>query len=125
MTLPRETLGASSRSRSAQRSLGSIVLGCEVILVFLGALTVFGLKVLPAPLALGGGGLVVLALMVTIPLLRFRWGYVVGWALHVIIVASGFLVGMMFVAGALFTALWCYCMITGARLDRVRSRALS
>jgi hypothetical protein len=107
--------------RSAQRSLGSIVLGFEFVIVFLGALVAFGLKVVPAPVALGGGAVLVVLMLVNIPLLRYRWGFALGWVLQAIVVASGLLVTMMFVVGAIFAGLWTYCMITGARLDRVNA----
>ena len=106
------------RARSAQESLGAIVLGFEVVVVFLGALVVFGLHALPAAQALGGGGLVIVLMLVAIPLLRFRVGYWLGWLVQLLVVASGFVVGMLFIVGALFTGIWTYAMITGARLDR-------
>ena len=107
-----------ARARSVQSSLGSIVLGFELIVVFLGALVVFGLKALPAAWALGGGAAMVLAMAATIGLMRFRWAFAVGWILQLIVVASGFLNPVLFIVGVLFTALWAYCMITGAKLDR-------
>jgi Protein of unknown function (DUF4233) len=107
--------------RSAQRSLGSIVLGFELVVVFLGALVIFGLKALPAAFALGGGAVLVALTIVTIPLLRYRWGFVLGWVLQAIVIAAGFLVPMMFIVGAIFAALWAYCMVTGARLDRANA----
>jgi hypothetical protein len=107
--------------RSAQRSLGSIVLGFELVVVFLGALVIFGLKALPAAYALGGGAVLVALMIVTIPLLRYRWGLVLGWVLQAIVIAAGFLVPMMFIVGAIFAALWAYCMVTGARLDRTNA----
>jgi hypothetical protein len=107
-----------------QESLGSIVLGFEVIIVFLGALVVFGLGALPAPVALGGGAALVVVMIITLGLLRHRWAFVVGWAIQVIVILSGFLVGMLFVVGAIFLALWAYCMIQGSRIDRAnRQRA--
>jgi hypothetical protein len=101
-----------------QESLGQIVLGFEVVIVFLGALVVFGLHALPPLPALGGGAIVVVAMLATVGLLRYRWGFVVGWILQFVVIAAGLLVGMFFVVGAIFTALWAYCMITGARIDR-------
>lgn len=108
----------SVQGRSIQRSLGSIVLGFELVVVFLGALVVFGLKALPAASALGGGAAMVIAMAATIALLRFRWAFTVAWILQLIVVASGFLNPVLFIVGVLFTGLWAYCMITGARLDR-------
>jgi hypothetical protein len=105
-------------ARSAQRSLGQIVLGFEFVVVLLGALVIFGLRVVPAWVALTGGAVVALAMLVTIPLMRYRWGFALGWVLQVVVVAAGFLITMMFIVGGIFTAMWTYCMITGAKLDR-------
>jgi hypothetical protein len=122
-----ETAGAAPprrrRQRSAQESLASIILGFEVIVVFLGALVVFGLHALPPAPALIGGGIIIVLMLLAIPLLRFRIGYWIGWLVQLIVVASGLLVGMLFIVGALFTAIWVYAMVTGARLDRGTARA--
>lgn len=119
---PRPRQPRAAQPRSVQRSLGSIVLGFELIVVFLGALVIFGLKALPAGWAFGGGAAMVLAMAGTIALLRFRWAFAIGWILQLIVVASGFLNGVLFIVGVLFTALWAYCMITGARLDRQQAQ---
>jgi hypothetical protein len=115
--------GRPRRARSTQESLGAIVLGFEVIVVFLAALVAFGLRSLPAATALGGGGVLILAMLVTLGLLRFRWGYAVGWAVEIAIVATGFVLPAMFVVGGFFAILWAYCMIQGARIDREKAAA--
>ena len=109
--------------RSVKRSLASIVLGFETIIVFLAALVFFGLGTLPPLVALGGGGLLILAFVATIALLQFRWAYVVGWILQVIVIASGLLNPVMFVVGAIFAAMWVYCMISGTRIDHQKEIA--
>ena len=113
------------RQRSLRESLGSIVLGFELIIVFLGALVVFGLKALPAAVALGGGAAVVVLMIVAILLLRFRIGYWLGWLVQLVVVLSGFLVGMLFIVGAIFAAIWAYAPIVGARLDRRKAAYLA
>jgi hypothetical protein len=107
----------SAGPRSVKRSLASIVLGFEVIVVFLGALVAFGLGAAPPAIALGGGAVLCLLFVATIALLRYPWSYPVGWVLQALVVASGFLVPAMFFVGALFAAMWTYCMITGTRID--------
>lgn len=115
--------------RSIRQSLAAIVLGFEVIVVFLAALVIWGLSQggvegsLPSWVALAAGGAIILALIVTIGLLRFSWAYPLGWAIQVLILASGFLNPAMFVVGALFGGMWWYCMVTGARIDRDRAAA--
>jgi hypothetical protein len=106
------------RQRSLRESLGSIVLGFELIVVFLGALVLFGLKALPAWLALGGGALVVVLMIAAIGLLRYRAGVVLGWIVQLLVVAAGFLQPAFFIVGAIFTAMWTYSMIVASRIDR-------
>ncbi len=112
------------RRRSLKESLGSIVLGFEVIVVALAALAIFGLKALDPALALGGGALLIVIIVITLGLLRFSWGQYVGWGIQLVIIASGFFTAAMFFVGVLFVALWTYCMITADRIDRQnRARA--
>ncbi len=106
------------RRRTLRESLGSIVLGFELIVVFLGALVLFGLKSLPAWIALGGGAVVVLLMIAAIGLMRNRAGVVLGWLVQLVVVAAGFLVPAFFIVGAIFTAMWTYCMIAASRIDR-------
>jgi len=116
------------RARSVRESLASIVLTFEIVVVFLAALVIWGLSRedggafgLPTWAPLAAGGVVILGLVVTIPLLRYEWAYVLGWALQVLLLASGLLNPAMFVVGALFGGMWAYCMIVGARIDRARA----
>ena len=109
---------STPRQSSVRRSLASIVLGFELIVVFLATLVIFGLSDLPAWVTLGGGALLCLIMVATLALLRFPWAYGIGWAVQVVMVATGFLNPAMFFVGALFAGMWAYCMITGSRLDR-------
>jgi hypothetical protein len=106
------------RNGSVKRTLASIVLGFELVVVFLATLVIFGLSDLPAWVTLGGGALLCLIMVATLGLLRFPWAYLIGWAVQVVILATGFLNPAMFVVGALFAGMWVYCMITGTRIDR-------
>jgi hypothetical protein len=106
------------QQRSAQASLGQVVLGFELIVVGLAALTIFGLGALPPILALGGGAAVCLLMLATIGLMmKYKWAFVLGWAIQAIIVISGFAVTMLFLIGAVFAAIWTFAMTTGAKLD--------
>ena len=115
---------------SVRRSLASIVLGFETIVVFLAALVLWGLTPseggpfgLPAWAALVAGGLIIVGLVVTIASLRFGWGYALGWVLQALILAAGLINPAMYVVGALFGGMWWYCMVAGARIDRERAAA--
>lgn len=106
------------RQRSLRELLGSIVLGFELLVVFLGALVLFGLHALPAAVALGGGAGLIVLMILAIALLRNTVGVVLGWIVQLVLVAAGLLVPAFFIVGAIFTAMWAYCMIAAARIDR-------
>ena len=99
-------------------SLLSIVLGLEAALVFFVTVTAFGLKVVPLAVAFGGGAALFVLLLLVARLLRYHWGVWVGWGLQVVIVATGFVMPLMFFVGAGFVAIWIFCFVTARRLDR-------
>ena len=109
--------------RGVRQSLASIVLAFEVIVVFLASLVAFGLKVQPGPVALIGGGVICLALLVTLALLRYEWSFALGWVLQGVIVATGIFVPVMWVIGLIFAGMWVYCMVVGGRIDRQKAAA--
>ncbi|MDJ0350501.1 DUF4233 domain-containing protein [Cryobacterium sp. PH29-G1] len=114
----------SSGPRSVKRSLATILLGFETIVVFLGAVVTLGLVSVAtepgpvSPLAVViGGVLLCLSMVALIALLRFRWSYFIGWLLQAVIIATGFVTPAMFFVGALFAAMWTYSMIVGSKID--------
>lgn len=118
MTDTTDSMPHPRRIRSAQASLGQVVLGFELIVVGLAALTIFGLGALPAWLALGGGAALCALMVLTIALMmKYRWAYILGWAVQAILVLSGFAVTMLFLIGAVFAGIWAFAMTAGAKLD--------
>jgi hypothetical protein len=111
---------AVKRTRSTTESLLSIVLGLEAVLMFFVTLAAFGLKAVPAVTAFAGGGALLVALVLTAGLLRFRWGLWLGWALQAVLVATGILLPIMYFIAAGFVAIWVYCFIKGRQIDRLR-----
>lgn len=127
-TTPEPAAGSARTPRSARQTLGTMVLAFEVIVVFLAALVIWGLAPtenstfdLPPWVALAAGGVLILGLIATIGLLRFSWGFILGWVLQVLIIAAGFLNPAMYVVGAIFGGMWWYGMLAGARIDRNRT----
>ncbi len=109
------------RGGSVRQSLGAIVLGFESVVMFFAALVIFGLKVLPAPLALGGGAVLCVLLLASTVLLRYRWGYALGWALQAVIAATCILVPMLAIVAVVFIGLYAFCMIKGRQIDRQKA----
>ena len=113
------------RQRSVTESLLSIVLLLEAFVLFFASLTLFGLKalepVLPAWVALVGGGVAILVFLATTAVLRYAWGVAIGWVLQGVLVGLGILAPLLFVIGGGFALLWIYCFIRGRRIDRARA----
>lgn len=114
------------RARGAAESLGSVVLAFESIIVFLGGLVVYGLKVLPASVpdwwGIVVGTVLAVVMMLTTRVLQYRWGIVLGWVLQVIVALGGFLVPALFLVALIFGGMWAYATIKGASLDARNAR---
>jgi hypothetical protein len=117
---PKRFSRAPRRVRGIRESLVAIVLGFEAIVVGLGALTMLGLKSITLVQAIVGGGLVIAVLIAGALLARFTVGLVLGWLAQAAVMATGFIVGAMFVVGIVFTAMWVYALVQGAKIDQFR-----
>jgi fatty acid desaturase len=113
--------GRPRRERGIRESLVAIVLGFEAIVVGLGALTMLGLRSIDLVQAIVGGGLVIAVLIAGALLARFTIGIVLGWLAQAAVMATGFIVGAMFVVGIVFTAMWVYALVQGGRVDRAKN----
>ena len=106
------------RPRTLTASLAAIVLATEFLVVVLAALVVFGLKSLPAPVALGGGAALLVVMALAAALSRSRVGIALGWLVQIVLIAAFVVQPAVGVVGLFFGALWTYCMIIGGRIDR-------
>ncbi|ADB31368.1 hypothetical protein Kfla_2292 [Kribbella flavida DSM 17836] len=102
------------------RSLASIVLGFESIVLALATIVMISVAGVDAstalPLCLG---LAVLAI-VAAGLLRTQAGYVLGWAVQAGAIGLGFVVPVMFVLGLAFGAFWVMAIVLGRRIEEAK-----
>jgi hypothetical protein len=103
--------------------LAATILALEAFVVFFAALVAKDLSGLSASTALLGGGALALACLVVAGLLRSTAGYVLGWAVQLMMIATGFWVPAMFFLGVLFAGLWVTALRVGARIERERAAA--
>jgi hypothetical protein len=102
------------------RSLGSIVLGFEALVLALVTPVMISVAGVPASTALPVClGLAVLA-VVAAGLLRNKAGYVLGWLVQVGAVGLGFVVPVMFVLGLAFGAFWVMAIVLGRRIEQAK-----
>jgi hypothetical protein len=109
------------RQRGVVESLLSIVLLLEAILIFFVMLTVYGLKILEPAVVFGGGAALFVLLILAGRAVRYPAGIAFGWVLQVGIIALGLLIPLMYVIGALFAAIWTYCLIRGRSIEHQKA----
>jgi hypothetical protein len=102
------------------RSLASIVLGFETVLLALVTPVMISIAdVRPAIAVSVCLGLALLAL-IAVGLLRFRAGYVLGSLVQLGAVGLGFVVPVMFLLGLAFAGFWAAAIILGRRVDQAK-----
>jgi hypothetical protein len=100
-----------------QRRLCGAILGLEAIVLGLSTLVLVPLSSVSDTAGLTIGlGLLVACLLIA-GLLRFRWAFALGWLVQVAALALGFVVGAMFVLGAIFLVLWATAYLLGRRIE--------
>jgi hypothetical protein len=97
------------------------VLGLEAVLVFFVSLTVYGLHALPALEAFIGGAVLVILLALTARIVRYPWGVGVGWVLQAALLATGIVLPALYIAAAIFVAIWIFCFVRARQIDRANS----
>ncbi|WP_309709670.1 DUF4233 domain-containing protein [Pseudolysinimonas sp.] len=111
------------RERGVTETLLSIVLVLEAVVLFFATLAINGLTDIPTEIVVGGGVGAIVVFVVVATLQRFAAGVVLGGVLQLVLIASGFLAGAMFVVGAVFAALWVWCLVRARRIEDSRRMA--
>ena len=120
---PTARRGRVRRERGVTETLLSVVLALEAAILFFATLAVNGLTDIPTELVVGvGGGLIVLFVVVAM-LQRWSWGVVLGGILQALLIATGVVHPFMFVIGAVFAALWVWCLVRARRIETSRRLA--
>jgi hypothetical protein len=104
--------------RSPLRALAATTLVLEGFVLFFAGIVAKDLSGLSVRTAVGGGSVLALLCLLAAGLLRSRAGFAVGWVLQLVMVATGFVVPMMFGIGAVFCVLWFVSLYWGTRIER-------
>ena len=123
--VPAARIPRPRRRRTVTESLLSIVLLLEAIVLFFVTLVFFGLKTLPPAGAFGGGAAFIVVILITIALLRWPVGIVIGWFIQLALIALGVLNPVMYVVGAGFAAFWVWCFVRARQIDARRREFLT
>ncbi|GAB3965822.1 hypothetical protein GCM10029978_029490 [Actinoallomurus acanthiterrae] len=68
------------------------------------------------------GGVLAVAGLLIAGLLRYQWAYIAGTLLQVLVIATGFVVPVMFFLGVIFGALWVASIWVGRRVEGAQPR---
>ncbi|MGI8336434.1 DUF4233 domain-containing protein [Actinomadura scrupuli] len=99
------------------RRLCAMVLACEAIVIALAIPVAITVVHTDAGAAGVAGGVAAVLCLLLAGFLRYRWAYVAGSALQVLIIVSGFVVSTMFFLGAIFAALWITAIWLGRTVE--------
>jgi hypothetical protein len=102
------------------RGIAAAVLVFEGMVVFFATLVALDLSDVDDGTLWWVGGTVSLACLVAAGLLRRPWGYAVGTALQLLVVAAGLVVPVMFFLGLLFAGLWFFVLYLGRKVERAQ-----
>ena len=96
---------------------------CAVVLVLQAVVTALSIPVAisvahadATTAGLTGGILAGLGVIIA-GLLRYRWAYIAGSVLQILVIATGFMVTTMFILGIIFAALWATAIWLGWRVE--------
>jgi Protein of unknown function (DUF4233) len=96
---------------------------CAVVLVLQALVTALSIPVAisvahadATTAGLTGGVLAGLGVIIA-GLLRYRWAYIAGSVLQILVIATGFMVTTMFILGIIFAALWATAIWLGWRVE--------
>ena len=103
------------------RGMCSAVLSFEAVMMLLSILVLNGFSALSVPVASTVGGGMATACIVAIGGLGRPWGYALGHALQVAMVALGALALPILFVGLLFAGLWVAAYLIGMKIDRERA----
>lgn len=115
--------GQKKPRRSIKAMFAVSVLSIEAFIVFFATLAAFGILARDWDstqqwLLVGGGVLLTLVFLLACGMVRRPGGYMVGWVLQLVLIATGFLLPAMFVIGVLCALAWWYAVVKGTTIDR-------
>ncbi|MDQ6935377.1 MAG: DUF4233 domain-containing protein, partial [Actinomycetota bacterium] len=104
-----------------QRRLCAAILVLQSVVLGLTTPVLVSVTSVPTSTALWIGLGLCAACLVVAGALRVRSAYWLGWAIQVASIGLGFVIGAMFVLGAIFLALWTTAYLLGAKIERERA----
>lgn len=107
---------AARRERGLLEKLLTIVHGLEVFALAFGALAVWGVtRDWPAPVAFG---VVAAVLVLTLKVLRYRWGWVASLVAQTLMACLAFVEPVMIGVSLAFIAMWIFCFVRARQIER-------
>lgn len=101
---------------TAAQRLAASVLAAEALVLGFFVLTAIRLFPDDAATMAAIGVMIAAASVVLIGCLRFPWAFWAGWALQVVLIATGLIVPTMFLIGAIFAVLWYVALRLGRKV---------
>lgn len=98
------------------------VLTLEAFVVLFATLVAFGLRVAEPALVWSVGGAGVVLCLLAADRARRGGALILGSVVQAVLLASGIVVGMMFIVGGVFAVIWVVALALGRRIDTERAQ---
>jgi Protein of unknown function (DUF4233) len=99
------------------RRLCAMVLVCEAIVIALAIPVAIAVAHADGKTAGIAGGVAAVVCLALSGLLRYRWAYVAGGVVQILVILGGFVVSTMFFLGAIFAGLWIAAVWLGRTVE--------
>jgi hypothetical protein len=107
------------------RGIAASILVFEGLVVMFATLVALDLSDIEDGTLWAIGGTVAVLCVLSAGLLGRRWGYLVGSAVQLLVIAAGFVVPAMFFMGVVFAGLWFLALHLGRKVERIQRQAQS
>jgi hypothetical protein len=107
------------------RGIAASILVFEGLVVMFATLVALDLSDIEDGTLWAIGGTVAVLCVLSAGLLGRRWGYLVGSAVQLLVIAAGFVEPAMFFMGVVFAGLWFLALHLGRKVERIQRQAQS
>ena len=110
-----------AQERSPRRGMCAAILALEGVTLGLTTPVLISVTGVDTSTAVCVGLGLAVACFLLAGMLRGEWAYALGWVLQGVAIALGFVIGLMFVLGAVFGLLWGTAYFLGRKIERERA----
>lgn len=112
---------SQKKQRPARRMFATATLTLQALVLFFATLVAHGLADLPRVAVWSVGMSLAILCILVVGLLRFEWGYWLGWAVQAVILTTALWLPAIAIISIVFIGIWLWGELAGKKIDRERA----